>query len=627
MIRLANFELRRGENLLFKNANFSVHAGQKIGLTGRNGCGKSSLFEILMGSLTIDAGTLTMPSHWRIAHLAQETISSDREIIDFVVDGDKSLREIEAEIESAEARNDYERLAVAFDKLENINGFDANHRARLMLYGLGFDQSQINLPCSQFSGGWRLRLNLAQALMSPSELLLLDEPANHLDLNAVLWLEQWLKDYRGVVIVISHDREFLDNVVESIIQVEELQCQMYVGGYSSFERVRCEQLSHEAKTYEKQERRRREIQRFIDRFGSKASKARQAQSRLKELKRMKTETAVDVNSPFHFTFFDSQMVASHLISLNNACLGYGTDVVFSGLNFRIQPSERIAFLGANGSGKSTLLTGLLGFLKLKNGKRSVTKHLQIGYFSQHQIETLDLSVSALQHLKRASPEASDQDLRDFLGSFDFSNARALNPVESFSGGEKSRLALALVIWLRPNLLLLDEPTNHLDLEMRRALIYALQSYSGALIVVSHDRHLLRNTVDKFYLIEDHKVLLFDGEIKDYESRLRENQISIKSSRLTEGKNILSRKSNRQNSAKERVLTRSLKVEIRRIESEMRDLQERVLEAQRILADPSSYVRENQEKLQTIVAEECRLRAYLGQREDRWLQLNSEIEHL
>ncbi len=625
MIRLTNFELRRGENLLFKNANFAVHAGQKIGLIGRNGCGKSSLLEALLGSLTIDGGEFTMPENWRIAHLAQETILSDRTIIDFVIDGDKSLRQIEAEIQSAKTSDDCERLAVAFDRLENINGFDANHRAKVLLDGLGFDQSQINLPCNRLSGGWRLRLCLAQTLMRPSELLLLDEPTNHLDINAVLWLEQWLRDYQGVAVVISHDREFLDNVVESIIHIDKLKCQIYAGGYSSFEKVRCEQLSNQAKTFEKQERWRREIQGFIDRFGSKASKARQAQSRLKELKRMKTETAIDIDSPHFFTFFDSEIVASPLVRLDNAYFGYRTNMVLSKVNFSIESGERIAFLGANGSGKSTLLSVLRGSVNLKNGNRVVTKHLQIGYFSQHQIEALDLSASAFEHLKRASPEASDQELRNFLGSFDFSGPKALNPVVSFSGGEKSRLALALIIWLRPNLLLLDEPTNHLDLDVRRALIYALQSYSGALIVVSHDRHLLRNTVDKFYLIEDNRVFLFDGDMKDYENRLRENRISLKTNRLIEDKNSVSRKSNRQNLARERVLTRPLRMEIRQIELEMQDLQERLLEMQKILADPSSYARENQERLRTIVAEEGHLRTHLEQREERWLQLNSEIE--
>ena len=500
MITLSNIQLRRGQKVLLDDAELVVHPGQHIGIIGANGSGKSTLFKLLMGQVTPDAGDLFIPSNWRVAHMAQELANSENSALDFVLDGDPAIRAIERAIEQALADGDNDRLALEYEKMDAANGFDAHYRAEQLLHGLGFAQSEVNRPVNSFSGGWRIRLNLAQALMSPSDLMLLDEPTNHLDLDATLWLEQWLKSYAGTLLIISHDRDFIDNVVERIVHIDQQKANAYKGNYSMFERVRSERLALQQASFEKQQKRRKEVEDFITRFKAKASKAKQAQSRVKELARMEEIAPAHIDSPFYFSFPTPKKAFSALVNISQADLGYDKKTILNQVNFDLHPGTRIGLLGPNGAGKSTLINSLTGDLGLLSGNRVYGENVKIGYFAQHQLEVLDLQASAFLHIQRISPKSTDQEIRNYLGSFDFHGDKALEPIKDFSGGEKARVALALIVWQKPNLLLLDEPTNHLDLEMRQALTMALQGYEGALVVISHDRHLLRNTVDQFYLV-------------------------------------------------------------------------------------------------------------------------------
>ena len=498
MITLSNIQLRRGQKVLLDDAELVVHPGQHIGIIGANGSGKSTLFKLLMGQVTPDAGDLFIPSNWLVAHMAQELANSENSALDFVLDGDPAIRAIERAIEQALADGDNDRLALEYEKMDAANGFDAHYRAEQLLHGLGFAQSEVNRPVNSFSGGWRIRLNLAQALMSPSDLMLLDEPTNHLDLDATLWLEQWLKSYAGTLLIISHDRDFIDNVVERIVHIDQQKANAYKGNYSMFERVRSERLALQQASFEKQQKRRKEVEDFITRFKAKASKAKQAQSRVKELGRMEEIAPAHIDSPFYFSFPTPKKAFSALVNISQADLGYDKKTILNQVNFDLHPGTRIGLLGPNGAGKSTLINSLTGDLGLLSGNRVYGENVKIGYFAQHQLEVLDLQASAFLHIQRISPKSTDQEIRNYLGSFDFHGDKALEPIKDFSGGEKARVALALIVWQKPNLLLLDEPTNHLDLEMRQALTMALQGYEGALVVISHDRHLLRNTVDQFY---------------------------------------------------------------------------------------------------------------------------------
>ena len=520
MITLSNIQLRRGQKVLLDDAELVVHPGQHIGIIGANGSGKSTLFKLLMGQVTPDAGDLFIPSNWRVAHMAQELANSENSALDFVLDGDPAIRAIERAIEQALADGDNDRLALEYEKMDAANGFDAHYRAEQLLHGLGFAQSEVNRPVNSFSGGWRIRLNLAQALMSPSDLMLLDEPTNHLDLDATLWLEQWLKSYAGTLLIISHDRDFIDNVVERIVHIDQQKANAYKGNYSMFERVRSERLALQQASFEKQQKRRKEVEDFITRFKAKASKAKQAQSRVKELARMEEIAPAHIDSPFYFSFPTPKKAFSALVNISQADLGYDKKTILNQVNFDLHPGTRIGLLGPNGAGKSTLINSLTGDLGLLSGNRVYGENVKIGYFAQHQLEVLDLQASAFLHIQRISPKSTDQEIRNYLGSFDFHGDKALEPIKDFSGGEKARVALALIVWQKPNLLLLDEPTNHLDLEMRQALTMALQGYEGALVVISHDRHLLRNTVDQFYLVANGEVQEFDGDLQDYQVWLK-----------------------------------------------------------------------------------------------------------
>ena len=501
MLRFSRVALRRGPRLLFSEVDFIIHAGHKVGVVGGNGSGKSSLFALIRNELHADEGEFDMPAGLSLAHVAQETPATERPAIDYVMDGDTELRAVEVALRDAERAGDGHAQAEVQAQLEHIGGYQARARAARLMHGLGFAPDQDERPVASFSGGWRMRLNLAQALMCRSDLLLLDEPTNHLDLDAVIWLEDWLRGYPGTLLLISHDRDFLDRVIDRIAHLDQGSITLYSGNYSAFERIRAERLANQAAAYEKQQREVAHIHAYVERFRAKATKARQAQSRLKALARMELIAPAHVDSPFHFEFAEPAALPNPLLRLDGASAGYGELPVVAELNFSLSPGERIGLLGPNGAGKSTLMKLIAGGLAPMAGRRETADRLAIGYFAQHQLEQLDPGASALLHLRRIDPKASEQQMRDFLGGFDFRGDRVVEPVAPFSGGEKARLVLALIVWQRPNLLLLDEPTNHLDLEMRHALNLALQGYGGAVLLVSHDRHLLRSVADRLLLVD------------------------------------------------------------------------------------------------------------------------------
>jgi ATP-binding cassette subfamily F protein 3 len=627
MISLSNIELRRGIKLLLQDAELVIHPGQHIGIIGGNGTGKSSLFKLLLGQIAADAGELFIPKDWRIAHMAQELARSERSAVDYVLDGDPELRKIEAAIEKALSDEDHDQLAIEYEKMDIANGFDAHSRAEQLLHGLGFHQSEVGRPVNSFSGGWRIRLNLAQSLMSPSDLLLLDEPTNHLDLDATLWLEQWLKSYPGTLLIISHDRDFIDNVVERIVHLEHQKTNSYKGNYSIFERVRSERLALQQASYEKQQKRRKDVEDFVARFRYKASKAKQAQSRLKELQRMEDSAPAHVDSPFYFNFPPPKKANGALVNISQAELGHDGKIILSHVNVDLHPGTRIGLLGPNGAGKSTLINSLTGDLDLINGVRVYGENLKVGYFAQHQLEVLDLQASPFLHIQRISPTATDQQIRNFLGGFDFHNDKALDPIKDFSGGEKARVALAMIVWQKPNLLLLDEPTNHLDLEMRHALTMALQGYQGALVVISHDRHLLRNTVDEFFLVAEGAVREFDGDLNDYQKWLKNY------SRITEVvepaviEAPVDKKLSRQESAEKRKKRDPITKQIKQIEAKIEKLQKRISDIEVTLSDGNIYTEDNKLQLKDILAKQAEVKKNLSDYEEQWLEFQDQLEIL
>ena len=627
MISLSTIELRRGIKLLLQDAELVIHPGQHIGIIGGNGTGKSSLFKLLLGQIAADAGELFIPKDWRIAHMAQELARSERSAVDYVLDGDPELRKIEAAIEKALLDEDHDQLAIEYEKMDIANGFDAHSRAEQLLHGLGFHQSEVGRPVNSFSGGWRIRLNLAQSLMSPSDLLLLDEPTNHLDLDATLWLEQWLKSYPGTLLIISHDRDFIDNVVERIVHLEHHKTNSYKGNYSIFERVRSERLALQQASYEKQQKRRKDVEDFVARFRYKASKAKQAQSRLKELQRMEDSAPAHVDSPFYFNFPPPKKANGALVNISQAELGHDGKIILSHVNVDLHPGTRIGLLGPNGAGKSTLINSLTGDLDLINGVRVYGENLKVGYFAQHQLEVLDLQASPFLHIQRISPTATDQQIRNFLGGFDFHNDKALDPIKDFSGGEKARVALAMIVWQKPNLLLLDEPTNHLDLEMRHALTMALQGYQGALVVISHDRHLLRNTVDEFYLVAEGAVREFDGDLNDYQKWLKNY------SRVTDDispvfiEAPVDKKLSRQESADKRKKLEPITKKIKQVESKIEKLQKSLSDIEVKLAGADIYNESNKLLLKKALAEQAEVKRNLSDHEEQWLDFQDQLESL
>ncbi|NUT83116.1 MULTISPECIES: ATP-binding cassette domain-containing protein [Pseudomonas] len=628
MIRLQNLTLQRGPQRLLEDAELTLHAGHKAGLIGANGAGKSSLFALLRGELHPDSGDCLLPADWRIAHMRQEVDTLERLAVDYVLDGDLRLRQVQRDLAQAEAAHDGAAQARLHAELDTADGYTADARARKLLAGLGFTNEQMDRQVGDFSGGWRMRLNLAQALMCPSDLLLLDEPTNHLDLDAIIWLEDWLKSYPGTLLLISHDRDFLDAVVDHVAHVDQRKLTLYRGGYSAFERARAERLAQQQQAYEKQQAQRAHMESYIARFKAQATKARQAQSRIKALERMEELSAAHVDSPFDFVFRESTKISSPLIDLSDARLGYGDKTVLEKVKLQLTPGARIGLLGPNGAGKSTLIKNLSGELQPLAGRLTRGENTVVGYFAQHQLDSLDSKASPLLHLQRLAPTEREQTLRDFLGGFDFRGARIDEPVLNFSGGEKARLALALIAWGRPNLLLLDEPTNHLDLEMRLALTMALQEFNGAVLVVSHDRHLLKSTTDNFFLVADGKVEEFDGDLEDYARWLveyRQRNAPVSSTPVNPDKT--DKKAQRQAAAALRQQLAPHKREADKLEAELGKLHEKLQKIETSLGDSGLYEAARKDELRDLLAEQAKLKVREAELEEAWMQALELLETL
>ena len=641
MLSLRDVTLMRGARVLFSRADLTVHAGQKVGLTGANGSGKTSLLALLRGELATDAGEVEIPSGIVIAHVAQETPADPRDAIEYVLDGDVGLRSLETDIAEAEyasadgGQAAGARLGELHARFDAIDGYTARARAARLLAGLGFAPGEELRPVKSFSGGWRVRLNLARALMCRSDLLLLDEPTNHLDLDAVIWLESWLAAYRGTLLLISHDRDFLDRVVGHIVHIERGAVRLYTGNYTAFEKARAEQLAVQQAAYAKQQREIVHMRSFVDRFRYKASKARQAQSRLKALERMEQIAPAHVDSPFTFGFREPKRMPPSLLTLDKVAAGYGEHEVLRGLVLEVRPGDRVALLGANGAGKSTLIKVLAGELAPSRGERVAARELSVGYFAQHQLEQLRDADSPLIHLRRLDREVREQELRNFLGGFAFSGEMSDAPVGRFSGGERARLVLAMILYARPNLLLLDEPTNHLDLEMRHALNVALQDFSGALVLVSHDRHLLRTTADDLLLVHDGVVDAWAGDLDDYGRWLagdRRGALPVADAPQAtpaEAAAIAPRtdaRERRQQGARLREQLKPLRQQVQRQEK----ILERVHREQRVLeerlADGSLYEEARRDELKGLLIDKARLEHQLQEAETEWLAASEALEN-
>ena len=637
MIVFNNLSLKRAQTELLENANATINPKQKVGLVGKNGCGKSSLFALLKKQLQPESGEVTYPSNWALSWVNQETPALEISALDYVIQGDREYCRLQAELAQANKRNDGNAIARIHDRLDTINAWTIQSRAETLLHGLGFTQAETAQAVKSFSGGWRMRLNLAQALLCPSDLLLLDEPTNHLDLDAVIWLERWLINYQGTLVLISHDRDFLDPIVNKILHIEHQKLNEYTGDYSSFETQRATKLAQQAAMYRQQQQKIAHLQSYIDRFKAKATKAKQAQSRVKALERMELIAPAYADNPFTFAFRPPASLPNPLMMLEQASAGYGTKEsaveILSKIKLNLVPGSRIGLLGKNGAGKSTLIKLLAGELTALSGKVQLAKGVQLGYFAQHQLDTLRAQESALWHMQKLAPEQTEQQVRDYLGSFAFHGDKVNQPVKSFSGGEKARLVLALIVWQRPNLLLLDEPTNHLDLDMRQALTEALVDYEGSLVVVSHDRHLLRNTVEEFYLVHDKQVEEFKGDLDDYQKWLTEqnSQSTTKSAEEkadTENANSSqNRKEQKRREAELRQQTAPLRKKITQLEEKMNNVSEQLAEIENSLADSELYNAENKEKLTALLAQQVEVKKALEEVEVDWLEAQEQLEEM
>lgn len=626
MIQLQSIELRRGALLLFQQADLTVFPGQKVGIVGANGCGKSSLFAMLQGKLAPDAGNVSIPSSWTIATVAQETPAVELSAMDYVLQGDEQLYPLLLKVRESHVDTD---LVAVHHQIEALDGYRAEAKAGTLLDGLGFTGDMQQRMVKDFSGGWRMRLNLARALMKRAELLLLDEPTNHLDLDAVLWLEKYLANYAGTLLLISHDRDFLDAICDNTVHIEREKLTLYRGNYSQFERQRAEQMVQQQAMFEKQQRQVAHLQSFIDRFRAKATKAKQAQSRIKALERMTMLAPAHVDSPFEFEFLDPRALPNPLLKMENVRGGYGDTTILQSINFQLLPGSRIGLLGRNGAGKSTLIKLLSGSLAPQAGDLWFAAGVAIGYFAQHQLETLRPQDSPLQHMVRLAPQATEQSLRDFLGGFGFHGDKALSPCAPFSGGEKARLVLALIVYQRPNLLLLDEPTNHLDLDMREAIVMALQGFEGAIVVVSHDRHLLASTTDEFYLVANGKVAPFDGDLADYyqwlQADARATQKAQEKIEATATPVVQQRKDQKRLEADLRNLVRPLKQKIEKLEQQQAKLTSRVAEIEQALGDSAIYDASRKAELTKLLAEQTSQQQQLNHVEEEWFELQEQLE--
>ncbi|WP_315043253.1 ATP-binding cassette domain-containing protein [Faucicola mancuniensis] len=648
MIELKNASVRRDGRILFHNVNLQIHPNFKIGLTGNNGTGKSSFFAVLLGELGLDTGEISMPSNWQIGHMAQEIESSDQSAIDFVLSGDKEYFELNEKINNHENLTESE-IAHVHARFDDIHGYSIPSKASQIMTGLGFSVIQENQPVSSFSGGWRMRLNLAKTLMSRADLLLLDEPTNHLDLDAILWLEDWLKAYDGTLLMISHDQAFLDNVVGRILHIENQTMMLYTGNYTTFVRTRSERLAQQQQAFEKQQATKAHLEDFIRRFKAKATKAKQAQSRIKQLERMTELAPVMADNPFTFQFYEPNQLTSPLIVMDNVSVGYDNVPLINKIRLQITPDSRIGLLGMNGAGKSTVIKGLVGELPTLNGTRKVADSLVLGYFNQHQMDSLDGEATPMLMLQRLAGKTSDADLRAFLGSFDFRGDRIDTPSKLFSGGERARLTLALIVWQRPNVLVLDEPTNHLDLEMRQALSLALQNFSGAVILVSHDREMIATVCDELYLVHDGKCEVFDNDIAYYSAWLsetrknqnktaqnieKENNQNVPRGTFNQNqeksqneKPTLSKEEQRKKNAELRNLTAPLRKKIEGDEKQLEKLGEKLATIEEQLADTSLYDDSKKVELLKLLDEQMTLKNQIGEIEERLMENMMALEEM
>ncbi len=659
MIRFQQVSLQRGVKPLLENVDLTLNPGDKIGLIGANGAGKSSLFAMLRGELHADQGNIDFPARWRMAYVAQETPALDRPAIEYAIDGDAHLRQLEADLARAEAqpddKHDGNHIAELHTALADADAYTVRSRAEQLLLGLGFSLEQMARPVASFSGGWRMRLNLAQALMCPSDLLLLDEPTNHLDLDAIIWLEDWLKRYPGTLLIISHDRDFLDGVVNVIVHIDDRKLKRYSGNYSAFERQRAAQLELMAGMIEKQQRQRAHLQSFIDRFKAKATKARQAQSRMKALSKMEELAPLRAAAEFSFEFREPLSAPNPLLVMEKVNAGYHIEgkngapdedkIIVHGIDFSLQNGQRIGLLGVNGAGKSTLIKTVAGEIDPLSGTARLGKGLVIGYFAQHQVEMLRHDESPLWHLTRLAPDVREQELRNFLGSFNFNGTMASSSIAPFSGGEKARLALALIVWQRPNLLLLDEPTNHLDLETREALTMALAQFEGTLVLVSHDRHLLRATTDQFLIVAEGKLQDFDGDLDDYKDWLFKTKLAARNdaaataplptaSQVVDAASSASnvdRKEQKRLEAEQRqkmsALKKPIETRIKRLDEQIAKLNARKADIDARLGSADIYDAANKEELKTLITDQAYCSKELEQLENEWLEQQEALEQL
>ncbi|WGE58137.1 ABC transporter ATP-binding protein [Actinobacillus equuli] len=636
MIFFTDLILKRGQSVLLENTSVTIHTGQKVGLVGKNGCGKSSLFALVKGELQPEGGNVSLPKNWAISWVNQETPALEISALDYVIQGDREYTGLMSQLEKANQENNGNQIAMIHTQLDTIDAWTIQARAATLLNGLGFANEQLALPVKSFSGGWRMRLNLAQALICRSDLLLLDEPTNHLDLDAVIWLEKWLTNYRGTLLLISHDRDFLDPIIDRVIHIENQQLNDYTGNYTSFEIQRATKISQQNAAYAQQQRKVAHLQSFIDRFKAKATKAKQAQSRIKALEKMELIAPAYADSPFEFEFRPPLALPSPLLMMEKASAGYGDKTILESVKLNLVPGSRIGLLGRNGAGKSTLIKLLAGELAPQTGHIQLAKGVQLGYFAQHQVDTLRFDESPLWHLQKIAPELTEQEVRNYLGGFDFKGDKVKQNVGSFSGGEKARLVLALIVWQRPNLLLLDEPTNHLDLEMRQALTDALTYYEGSLVVVSHDRHLLRSTVNEFYLVHDKKVEEFKGDLDDYQKWLNEQNAleaaknSGNSTACAEEKadnSAANRKEQKRLEAELRQQTAPLRKKITQLEKDLEKASEKLNQLEALLASSEIYEAENKAQLTETLAKQIEAKKAVEEIEMEWLNCQEQLEVL
>ncbi|MFT5208411.1 MAG: ATP-binding cassette subfamily F protein 3 [Flavobacterium sp.] len=618
MLSFTQVALRRGTELLFEDVTFTIHKGRKAGLIGANGAGKTSLFKMVIGELDSDHGELEFPNNLRIAHLEQEVEASDQSALNYVLSGDTEWFEIQSKLDAADKSGNYDDIGHLHERMDAIDGYTAKSRAEQLLAGLGFDQGEFGNSTNEFSGGWRIRLNLAKTLMTPSDLMLLDEPTNHLDLDTILWLVNWIKHYQGSLLVISHDREFLDETVDSIAYLHNKRVELFTGNYSQFELIKAARLAEQQSNFEKQQREVKHMQDFVRRFRAQATKARQAQSRIKALERMELIAPAHIDSPFYFKIPQSEKTSDPLLSLDQASLGYEDEVV-GNVRLSLHPGDRIGLLGHNGAGKSTLVKSLCNEIKLLSGERHEGANLVLGYFSQHQVDDLDLDASSFTLMHRLDGKLREQEIRNYLGGFDFRGDKVHEPIRTFSGGEKTRLALAIVAFAKPNILLLDEPTNHLDMDMRQALTVALQEFNGAILVISHDRHLLANTVDSFLLIEDGKLHQFEGDLEDYRKRLFGEQTTSTPSPT------LDTQKKQKKPKPDHKASRQLKTKILSLEKSLERLHRKLGEVDLALAKNTIYEKDNEDNLQNLIRDQMSLKDEIAILEEEWLSKTDLLE--